>query len=404
VTTRRAFLARAAATAGVATAARSGVLDLSVLAGGAPTRATPTPRLPGRLVVVFLRGGQDALSTVVPYTRSSYYDARPTIAVPADVVLDLDGEWGLHPALPQLHDLYGAGRLAVVVCTGNPAQDESHFGAQDLMEYGETTAGSASRGWLARALDATARPSDSVFRAVTVGHRVDRSLRGTPAVGLSSIEGFGLAKPGRVGRRPEQMLRAGYRGASPVETTGIRTLDAIRRLGGVRGTRDPDRRGQHFTDAATLLAGDLGVDVVTVNIYGWDTHTEMGTHAAGRMRGLLAGLDAHLGAFQAELDRRGLTDVTTVVMTEFGRRFDENGSGGTDHGNGMHMLVLGGQVRGGQVLGRWGPPVDDQGARNVARTTDFRDVLGELVTGVLGVPAATVFPGHRVTPLGLLAA
>ena len=290
-----------------------------------------------------------------------------------------------------------------MVCTGNPAQDESHFGAQDLMEYGTTRLDGATRGWLARALDATADRNGSVFRAVTAGDRVDRSLRGAPALGLPSIRGFGLERSVHAARRPERMLRAEYRGRSAVAATGLRTLDAIDRLGAVPGSRDPDPLARSLADVATLLDRQLGVEVVTVNVYGWDTHSAIGTHAAGRMRDLLAALDGHLGAFQAELDWRALADVTTVVMTEFGRRFDENGSGGADHGNGMHMFVLGGQVRGGRVLGRWAPPVDDHGARNVARTTDFRTVLGEITTKVLGVPAATVFPGYHATPLGLFA-
>lgn len=401
--TRRSFLVRVAATAGVAATVHGGTLDLEALAHAASSPSPPTRRSPGRLVVVFLRGGQDALSTVVPYTQASYYEARPTIAVPADVVLELDDEWGFHPALRRLHALYATRRLAVVVCTGNPAQDESHFGAQDLMEYGTTQLDGATHGWLARALDATAERSNSVFRAVTVGYRVDRSLRGTPAIGLPSIEDFELARQARVTRRPERMLRAEYRGRSDVATTGVRTLDAVEELAAVPGSRDSHRLAQTFSDVVNLFDHHLGVEVVTVNLYGWDTHVAMGTPDAGRMRDLLDEFDVHLGAFQAELDRRALSDVTTVVMTEFGRRFDENGSGGTDHGTGMHMFVLGGSVRGGRIVGRWARPVEDQTARNVARTTDFRDVLSEITTRVLGVPAATVFPGHRATPLGLFA-
>ena len=262
--TRRTFLRRATAAAGVVAGTRIGALDLAALAGAAPSTpapATPARAIPspGRLVVVFLRGGQDTLSAVVPYTQSSYYDARPTIAVPADVVLDLDGEWGFHPALPRLYDLYTAQRLAVVVCTGNPAQDESHFGAQDLMEYGTTRLDGATRGWLARALDATADRNDSVFRAVTAGDRVDRSSR-RAGLGLPSIRGFGLERRVHAARRPDRMLRAGTeagpRWAGPASARSTRSTGSARcRDHRSRPARPEPRRRRHVARPAARGRG-----------------------------------------------------------------------------------------------------------------------------------------------------
>jgi uncharacterized protein (DUF1501 family) len=397
--TRRTFLKGTAVVAGAAAATRASGLDVgSILA---PRAAGASGR--GRLVVVFLRGGMDHLSAVVPYTRPSYYAARPTIAIPASAVLDLDGEWGLHPAMARLHGLYGAGRLGVVACVGNPAHDESHFGAQDLWEYGTAIAGSETKGWLARALAATASPSDSVFRAVTAAERVDRSLRGFDSLGVASIEEFGLG--GISGRTHglDALLRKEYGGFAAVETTGTHALDAVDRLGPVTGSNLANPVRRTFADVAALLDEDLGVQVVTVNLQGWDTHAAMGTHDAGEMRNLLSGLDARLADFQADLDARGVTDVTTVVMTEFGRRYDQNGTGGLDHGNGMVMLVLGAGVQGGRVYGTWAEPVVEHGARDVAATTDFRDVLGDVVIRVFGIAPATVFRDWSYSPVGVVA-
>lgn len=396
--TRRTFLKGTAAVAGVAAATSAVGLDLRSLV--TPTAAGAAGR--GRLVVVFLRGGMDHLSAVVPYTRPSYYAARPTIAIPADVVLDLDGEWGLHPAMPRLHALYGAGRLGVVTCVGNPAHDESHFGAQDLWEYGTVVAGSERQGWLARALAATASSSDSVFRAVSAADRVDRSLRGFDALGVASIEEFGLGGLSGRTRGLAPLLGDEYGGLRAVETTGTRALEAITRLEPVAGSTATNAVKRTFADVAALLDADLGTDVVTVNLQGWDTHANMGTHDLGEMRNLLAGLDTRLADFQADLDARGLTDVTTVVMTEFGRRYDQNGTGGLDHGNGMVMLLLGGGVQGGRVYGTWAEPEVEHGARDVAATTDFRDVLGEVVTRSFGIPPETVFRNWSASPVGVL--
>ena len=397
--TRRTFLKGTAAVAGTAAAARAGGLSLSSFRGAtAAGAATP----PGRLVVVFLRGGQDHLSAVVPYTRPSYYAARPTIAVPADAVLDLDGEWGLHPAMPRLHALYRAGRLGIVTNVGNPAHNESHFYAQDLWEYGATDLTGVTQGWLARVLNASASGADPLFRAITAADRVDVSLRGYSALGIGSIEGFGLG--GASGRTDglERLFANEYSGPAAVEVTGRRALSAIDRLGRVTGSTATDPVKRAFADLATLFSLDVGLEVATINTYGWDTHANMGTHTAGLMRDLLSGLDDYLADFQADLDQRGVTDVTTIVMTEFGRRYDQNGTGGLDHGNGMVMFAMGAHVNGGQVYGTWAEPVVEHGARDVNATTDFRDVLGDVTDTLLGVSPGTVFPGWSYTPVGLL--
>jgi uncharacterized protein (DUF1501 family) len=383
-----------AASAGAAAVAATSPDLLRVRPAGAAAR--------GRLVFVFLRGGQDHLSAVVPYTEAAYYDARPTIAIPAAEVRQLDDQFGFHPAMPGLHSLYTAGRLAVVVGAGNLAGDRSHFTAQDLCEYGTTARPGDAKGWLGRYLTTTSATSNSLFRGVAMTGTVPVSLRGANALGIPRIRGFGLDT---VVRPMSRLIQDQYGGNAPVERTGIQALNAAAQISTLTGSIATDGRTRAFADLATLLASDLGVEVAAVDLTGWDTHHEMGTSSEGWMRDLLAELDTNLATFQSDLDARGLTDVTTVVMTEFGRRVAENGSGGTDHGFGSAMFVMGSRVVGG-VHGEWaGLAPGTIGARgDVIPTVDFRDVLGDCARGVLGVTdPGSVFPGHTHRPVGVIA-
>lgn len=401
--TRRSFLKTGAAVAGAASVAGTGASMVTDVVR-APRAGAASP---GQLVVVFLRGGQDHLSTAVPYTEAAYYDVRPTIAIPAGEVLRLDDRFGLHPTMTQIHDLYQQNRAAVVVAAGNLAGNRSHFAAQDLWEYGAITNPSDGSGWLARYLNATTAPAESVFRGVTVGNNVTTSLRGYPALGIGAINEFGLGGLTDTDAGLAQLFRDEYFGSTAVEKTGVRALDATDRIGTISGSTAIDPLTRSFADIAILLGAGFGVEVVTVNIGGWDTHNAMGTSTTGEMHDLLAGLDGHLGAFQADLDRRGLTDVTTVVMTEFGRRVAQNGSGGLDHGFGCVMLVVGGHVNGGKVYGDWlGLGPDVIGARgDVVPTVDFRNVLGDCARDVLGVAnPASLFPDHSYAPVGVTGA
>jgi len=401
--TRRTFLKGSAAVAGAAAVASSGSVTLDVLRGSSASAAVT----PGRLVVVFLRGGQDHLSTVVPYTETAYYDARPTIAIPAAEVLQLNDKFGLHPAMTQMHGLYQAGKLAVVVGAGNLAGSRSHFSAQDLWEYGSTTIPSDTSGWLARYLNATATSSDSLFRGLTLGSNVNVSLRGYPALGIGEINTFGLGGLTGTNAGFSRMIRDQYYGTLLVEKTGVRALDAAAQVGALSGSTAADPVTRAFADLAVVLDSDLGIEVATINTGGWDTHETMGVSTQGQMRTLLAGLDASLAAFQADLTARGINDVTVVTMTEFGRRVAENGNGGTDHGFGCAMLVMGAKVNGGQVYGNWAglsPAVI--GARgDVVPTVDFRGVLGDCARSALGVTnPGSLFPGYSYAPVGVTAA
>lgn len=372
----------------------------SLGAEAAPGAHTP----PGRLALLYLRGGMDGLSAVVPYTEAAYYDARPTIAVPDSEALDLDGQFGLHPALSGLSALYGQGKLAVVVGAGNPAGDRSHFVAQDLSEYGVSTGTPDGRGWVGRHLDGTGAEGDSLFRGLTMGNLVNASLRGGPALNVPSVQTFGLVPSTAT---YESGISQTYGGEDPIDVTGQTALEAIGQVAGVAGSTNGNKYTQAFEDAAALFASGLGAEVITLNIGAWDTHDEMGATVPGaRMYDLLSGLDGYLSAFQADLDARGLTDVTTLVMTEFGRRVAENGSNGTDHGWAGAMFVMGSQVNGGVYGGGsdWAglSPATIGGRGDVVPGVDYRDVLGDVVTGVLGGSVGAVLPGHSYASVGVV--
>jgi uncharacterized protein (DUF1501 family) len=400
---RRSFL-----TGGVA-AGLGGALSLPPGWSQSPTEAPKlsgsgdAPHSPGRLVVVFQRGGMDALSAVVPAAEAKYYDLRPTIAVPESAVLDLDGRFGFHPALAPLHELYVDRRVTVVHAAGNPAGNRSHFEAQDLAEQGDEKRRSDSAGWLTRHFDATG--GDRLFRAVCLANNITGSLRGSTTLAIPALGRFTLGGRSRITSDFEPSLRLAYQGDGAAAVQGAATLDAIESVASLTegaAAVESDDPYAPFADAAVLLDSDLGVEVVTINTQGWDTHNQMGTHQEGTMTRLLGELGRDLARFQDDLDSRGLDDVTTLVMTEFGRCIDENGSGGTDHGFAGLMLTIGGGVEGGRVITDWPGLEQDHHHEDLMVTTDFRDVLWELVRDVLGNPSPdVVFEGHKHKPVGL---
>lgn len=373
-----------------------------LLTGRTPARARASRAAggAGQLVVVFLRGGMDGLSAVLPPSDPLYHAARPTIGVPESAALPLDATFGMHPALGPLHELYQSGRLAVVHACGNLGGSRSHFEAQDLVEQAVVTRRADARGWITRHLSATG--NDALFGAVALSANVPGSLRGSTALSIPQIATFGLGGRSGVTSTWENTFRAAYAGDTPLDALGTDVLDALDAVAGIDGA-GPSATA--FDDAVSLLSSGLGVRVVTIDTGGWDTHNAMGTVAAGAMTDLLSELASQLAGFQSALDARGLSGVTTVVMSEFGRRVQQNGSGGLDHGAAGVVLVMGGGVRGGRVLGSWPGLAADQLDRGDLRvTTDHRDVLWELLRDVLGNPSpGTVFDGHAHTPVGLFA-
>jgi uncharacterized protein (DUF1501 family) len=371
------------------------------------------------LVVVFQRGAVDGLNMVVPHGDGAYYAARPTIAIPRpgqnDGALDLDGYFGLHPRLAPLHALYTRGQLAVVHACGSPDPTRSHFDAQDYMETGTPGIKSTQDGWLNRLLGQRHDAEHAgAMRAVALSAQLPRVLQGaSPALAMSSIERMNVTGNAHAG----DAFEAQYAAAADqvLRQTGREAFAAMKTLREVEakgpGTaadavypRSPF--GDAMRQVAQLIKADVGLEVAYAEIGGWDTHVNQGG-AEGQLANRLADVGRTLGAFTVDVGTH-MQDVVVVTMSEFGRTVAENGTRGTDHGHGNAMLLLGGPVRGGRVFGRW-PGLDDAqrvDGRDLAITTDFRDVFSEAISGHLGVrDLRAVFPGHtwtRSRRLGLI--
>ncbi len=370
------------------------------------------------LVCVFLRGGIDGLSAVVPYGEGgNYYDRRPTLAVPESSVLDLDGFFGFHPTLAPLHEVFQAGGLTVVHATGSTDPSRSHFDAMQFMEYGTPGSKTTGTGWIGRHLQTAAWQNDSPFRAVGMGALLQSSLRGSQSpLSLRSIADFHLR--GREGelRQLEQILADLYTMQAPPDLLGSQAqlvFDAVDTLqslsaenyvpaNGAAYPEDDMGFGLGLRQIAQLIKADVGLEVACVDLGGWDTHENQGT-LDGYFNALLDTLSRGLAAFYADMADQ-MSGITVVTMSEFGRRVEENASHGTDHGHGNFMLLMGGGVHGGQVYAQW-PTLASEALSegDLAITTDYRDVLAEVVSMRLMNPALEqVFPNHTVTPLGLI--
>lgn len=357
------------------------------------------------LVVIFQRGAMDGLNAVVPYTESNYYARRPTIAIPApngsaESAIDLNGQFGLHPALAPLKPLYDAGDLALVHAAGLTVPSRSHFDAQDFMERAWLAQGTVFDGWLNRTLAVLG--GEATFRAVGMGTAVSRSLSGPqPVVGMSGIDGFGIDSQFQRADQLQAQVLASFDGPSFVDSTGQRAFAAVNELSSSSAplldvdndAAYPDGAfGQRLRDLAALIKAGLGVQVATVDIGGWDHHN----NEAQELPPLLTELAEGLAAFHADLGP-SMSRVSVVVMTEFGRRVAENGSRGTDHGRGGVMFALGGGVQGGQVYGDWPGLADGQLESGDLRvTTDYRAVLAEMLARRSGISdVSSIFPGFE---------
>ena len=372
--------------------------------------ATETPGARKKvLVAVFQRGAVDGLNVVVPFGESRYYDLRPSIAIPKPdgtprSAIDLDGFFGLHPALAPLKPLYDSKRLAIVEAVGSPDPTRSHFDAQDYMESGTPGYKGTTDGWLNRAL--MKEPGKlSPLRAVAMGSNLPRSLRGrNDALAINNLNEFQIRD-----LKTSDSFESMY--ASSVDTvlhgTGKETFDAVKILQSIQkqpyasanGASYPAGRfGQSLQQIARLIKSDVGLEVAFTDIGGWDTHVNEVAQVTtqGQLATNLAQFGQALGAFYQDLGER-MADVTVVTMSEFGRTAKENGNRGTDHGHANAMFVIGGDVQGGKVYGDWPGLQAEQlyEGRDLNLTTDFRDVLSELVAHHLGNPnLKAVFPGY----------
>ena len=383
----------------------------------APQEAAPRG---DTLVVVFLRGAADALNIVVPHGEDVYYDMRPTIAIPRPDdarqaqslrSVDLDGFFGLHPALDPLTEAWQGQHLGIVHACGAPDESRSHFQAMELMERGVESRNGPASGWIGRHLATYDTGNRSPLRAVGFGDLPQRSIRGpVPISAVRSIADFHFKGEEKLLARMMSGLNALYSGDDSVSSAGQETLGAMDILQKLdlhsyqpKGDRAyPESNfGLALKQVAMLVKAEVGLEVAAVDLDGWDTHFVQGS-SEGLMAGGLRDLGAGLAALHSDLfdhaDR-----LTVVAMSEFGRRLKENGSFGTDHGHGGAMLLLGGNVAGGAVHGDWPGLADEQliGPGDLAVTTDYRDVLGELCSKRLNNQALTeIFPDYQVTMRG----
>jgi uncharacterized protein (DUF1501 family) len=404
--TRRIFL-RNSALAAVSTAAMPSFLTRAAFGAADPgTRSK-------RLVVIFQRGAADGLNIVVPHGETAYYAMRPSINIPRKSVLDLDGFFGLHPAMSSFELLWSQKHLAIVHAAGSPDPTRSHFDAQDFMESGTPGVKITEDGWLNRTLRELphAKSTDSAFRAIALGPSLPRILSGKePAVAVNNLNDFSVG-----GKNPKvasiaNTFEAMYDNSvdAVLHGTGQETFEAVKML----KTADPSkyapaananypkgRFGDSLKQLAQMIKANLGVQVAFADIGGWDHHVNEGS-TQGQIANVLGEFSQSLSAFWIDLGDLA-EDTVIVTMSEFGRTARENGNRGTDHGHANVMFVLGGPVQGGKVYGRW-PGLDQSQlyeGRDLALATDFRTVIGEVVSRHLGNrDLQTVFPGFEEKP------
>jgi uncharacterized protein (DUF1501 family) len=392
------------------------------------------------LICLFQRGAADGLNMVVPHGDPAYYGLRPSIGIPRPAggglaapsgAIDLDGFFGLHPALAPLAPLYRQGLLAPIHAVGSPSSTRSHFDAQDYMESGTPDVKSTPDGWLNRYLatrgtcEACARPAGgaspttppkdaattasreaSPFRAIALAPQTPRMLEGpAPTIAMNSLDEFSVRATGTQAERLEALYRTGS--ADLVHGTGTEMFEAVKMLRAANpqqyqpehGAAYPRSQfGDRLRQIAQLIKAGVGVEVAFADVGGWDTHVNQGG-STGQLALRLRDFADAIAALTADLGDR-MEDVVILTMSEFGRMAHENGNGGTDHGHAGVMFAIGGAVHGGKVHGRWPGLAREQlyEGRDLALTTDFRSVFAEVVSAHLGAPSLdAIFPGYQGT-------
>ena len=367
------------------------------------------------LIAIFQRGAVDGLNMVVPHGERSYYDARPSIAIPKpesgniDAAINLDGFFGLHPSLNSFKPLWDSKRLAIIHAAGSPDNTRSHFDAQDYMESATPGVKSTSDGWLNRYLQSKKETERSLFRAVSMTPTTPRVLQGrAPALSISNLADFTI----RAGKSSAD-IQGGFEAIynedknDALAGMGRETFEAVNYLKKVNpaqykpenGVQYPRTQfGNSLLQIAQLIKASVGLEVAFTDIGGWDTHVNEG-NSRGQLGNLLQQFSSGIAALYQDLGPR-MDDVIVLTMSEFGRTARENGNRGTDHGHANAMFVLGNDVRGGKVYGQWPGLKSDElyEGRDLALTTDFRDVFGEIASRHLGSSnLQTVFPGYAVS-------
>jgi uncharacterized protein (DUF1501 family) len=374
------------------------------------------------LVTIFQRGAVDGLNMVVPFGEAAYYASRPSIAIPRPGAeggaIDLDGFFGLHPRMAPLAPYFKDGHLAIVHACGSPDDTRSHFDAQDYMESGTPGVKSTRDGWMNRYLHAKEHAEkSSPFRAVALTQALPRSLQGSePALAIGQLGQFGI----RAGQESDMVASAfasQYAQAADamLGATGREAFDAVKMLkdanpSGYAPANGAEYPRSGFGDAmrqiAQIVKADLGLEVAFTELGQWDHHANEGG-STGQIANRLDDFASGIAAFARDMGDR-MADIVLVTMSEFGRTVKENGNRGTDHGHGNAMLVLGGNVKGGKIYGPWPGLAQEQlhEGRDLAITTDFRDVFAECVSSHLGArDISKKFPGFSYSQkIGLIRA
>ncbi|MBU7583371.1 MAG: DUF1501 domain-containing protein [Nostoc sp. TH1S01] len=361
-----------------------------------------------RLIVIFMRGGADGLNIVVPYTEPAYYQARPKIALAKpgqeNGVLDLDGHFGLHPALAPLMPLWQQDNLAFVHACGSPDPTRSHFDAQLYMEIGIPGNQRVNEGWMNRLLSAISNKTP--IQAVSVGTTKPRILNGQMPVanlarGRNASKPISLDRP-QVGAAFDQLysgsdvLSQNYRQGKITRQALMKNLAQEMEMAN-NGAPPPDGFVGDAQRLGKLMAKDPRIELGFMALGGWDTHVNQGS-SNGNLAKSLGGLGKGLAALVQSLGP-AYQNTVILVMSEFGRTLRENSNNGTDHGHGNVMWVLGGKVRGGKVYGEW-PGLETAALyekRDLAVTTDFRDVISDVLARHLSVndtQLSKVFPSY----------
>jgi uncharacterized protein (DUF1501 family) len=356
------------------------------------------------LVYIFQRGAADALNALVPHADPDYYTHRNTIAVPAPGdpagAIDLDGFYGLHPALAPLKSLYDAGDLALVHASGVPHGSRSHFAAQGLVERGVADKTGPDTGWLGRHLSLTTPVSSSAFRSVAISGNVPVSLNGTSEpLAISNLGEFSFdqeivdsgypAVLGSLFQSPVPFASPAQAALLAMDELQAANLQAI--TPGNGAVYPGTGLGDKLTQAGQLIRSSLPVETICLDSDGWDHHENLPLFIDQSLTELADALNAFYTDMGPQMQR-----VTVLVHSEFGRRVAENASFGVDHGTGGLAYLIGGGVNGGQIISDWPglAPVNLEMGEDLRITTDLRTVLTELLDKRLGgTDANVVFPG-----------
>ncbi|MBO0862598.1 MAG: DUF1501 domain-containing protein [Chloracidobacterium sp.] len=374
------------------------------------------------LIAVFQRGAMDGLNAVIPYGEQEYYNLRSAIAIPRPgsegagqaqpnqaPAIDLDGFFALHPALNAFKPIYDSGQLAIIHAAGSPDSTRSHFDAQDYMESATPGVKGTTDGWINRYLQSNGATEASPFRGVAMGPTLPRVMQGRAStIAMNNINDFALRSGGVDGQAVQGGFEAMYTQTvnDALRGAGKETFEAmklLKRLNPAQYKPSPDAIyprgifGDRMRQIAQLIKSDIGLEVAFTDIGGWDTHANQGS-SQGQLSLRLTELSQGLSALYADLKERA-DDVVILTMTEFGRTARENGNRGTDHGHASVIFTLGGPIKGGKVYGKWPGLKSHQlnEGRDLAVTTDFRDVFAELAKNHLGATNLNaIFPGYQV--------